>query len=97
VKLEAGKDIYPIVDFGELIDVAIDTGVRTMTGHYYPLKLISPANWERLRGPLDNEPKVRGIPQFITVAGSHPSLCLYPAPDKDYELSGRYYPAARSL
>lgn len=97
MKLEIARDTYPLDDFGEMVMLAVDTGVQTMVGYYIQLYQISATEWVKLRGDRSRAPEC-GVPSRFAIFGDGGTvLHLYPAPDKDYELIGRYYPALRRL
>ena len=96
MKLEPGKPNYPLDDVGKIHGVYVDCGRREMNGALYPLQPISPAEYDSMVESVQKKgADIVGIPTYFAYIGPEIGICLFPAPEKDWELHVDYYPAMR--
>lgn len=91
MKLEPGKCVYPFPPIGEIVSIALDTGIeRDQQAALYVVALVSPADWAIMRGD-PGKPALRGQVMYAAYLGPD-GLAVYPAPHTDCDLLVSYYP-----
>ena len=91
MKLEPGKDVYPFPPIGQIVDLAVDTGLWEMRGTIYHVAQVSPEEWVQMRGDR-SKPCFRGKVMYVSYLGPDLGIGVFPAADKECDLIVRYFP-----